>query len=518
MLKKAIISKKNFDAVILDLDGVITSTATTHARAWKMMFDSYLIERSERTGEQFYPMDIHQDYLQYIDGRSRYDGADAFLKSRNIHIGFGSPDDPPGNETVCGLANQKNNLYHLLLDKEGVTVFKDTVSRILEWRQQGIYTGVISASKNCREVLKAAELLNLFDIIIDGNVAEKFDIKGKPAPDMFLFALYRLEIPPSRAAMVEDAIAGIKAGKAGKFKCAIGIARQGNKDDLYNAGADIVVSSMDEISSVEQDIISLTPKKLPSALQEFQSITQTLKNRKCMLCLDYDGTLTPIVGKPEDAKLSDEMRSAIDQLSSKMTVSIISGRDREEVQKLVGLGNLFYAGSHGFDIHGPNGIDLIHSEAQRCLPSLDKAEVALRELSDIQGILIERKKFAIAIHYRLVDVKYFPDIESKARQLASHYHDLRMTLGKKIFELRPNVDWHKGKAVTWLKQKLLPNVTSGIIYLGDDITDEDAFKELLLTGDIGILIGDHKENTMARYQLNDIQEVYTFLEKLKNAF
>jgi len=504
----------NYEAVILDLDGVITRTAALHAKAWEIMFKDFLDTWMNDNNEQVEQFDIEQDYPEYIDGKPRYDGVRSFLDSRDIDLPEGSPDDSPDKQTICGLGNRKNELFHEQMEKEGVHVYDDTIDQIKQWKQKGLKIGVISASKNCKDILEVAEILELFDTRVDGVIAEEQNLDGKPAPDVFIQAAKNLDTQPEKAVIVEDALAGIQAGKEGEFGFLIGIARNIDADSLYNAGADLVVQTLGDLKSSNGKLS--TPESLPNALEYFQDITKDSGEREFAIFLDYDGTLTPIVQRPEDAKLSSEMQSVLQQLAKKFTVGIISGRDRQAVQDFVQLEELIYAGSHGFDIQGPNGLEMKHEQGKAALPSLDEAEKNLQSaLVDIEGAQIERKRFAIAVHYRNVSDQDSIDQLRKIcdNEIEKHDH-LKAGYGKKIIELKPDIDWDKGKALLWLLDALDLNPEQVIpIYIGDDLTDEDAFRELVDRG-IGILVGAHGEKTAARYQLSDVDEVEKYLKQL----
>ncbi|HFB62252.1 MAG TPA: beta-phosphoglucomutase family hydrolase, partial [Bacteroidetes bacterium] len=236
-----------FDAVIFDLDGVITRTATVHSHAWKRMFDGYLRKHAEKTGEPFREF-TQEDYLAYVDGKPRYDGVQSFLQSRGINIPFGTPEDAPDKETVCGLGNKKNEAFNEVLRNEGVETYPSTVALMKELRNKGLRVGVASSSKNCEAVLKAAGLEHLVETRVDGVVSAVLKLKGKPAPDIFLTAARNLGVKPHRAVVVEDAVSGVAAGKNGNFGLVLGIAREGNAQALKANGADLVVSDLEEIS------------------------------------------------------------------------------------------------------------------------------------------------------------------------------------------------------------------------------------------------------------------------------
>lgn len=239
-----------FDAVIFDMDGVITKTALTHAAAWKKMFDEYLIKREVEHGEKFVEFTHAGDYLPYVDGKPRYKGVASFLESRNIDIPFGDPSDEAGKETCCGLGNGKNNAFNEVLDKEGVEVYPSTVSMLEELKKAGIKLGVASSSKNCKPVLERVDLLDVFEARVDGVVSADLGLSGKPEPDIFTTACDIVKADYSKSIVVEDAVSGVQAGVKGNFGLTIGIARENNTKELEAAGAHIVVEDLEEINGL----------------------------------------------------------------------------------------------------------------------------------------------------------------------------------------------------------------------------------------------------------------------------
>ena len=241
------IDPRDFDAVLFDLDGVLTQTAKIHAACWKEMFDDYLKSRSEREGEGFRPFDIDSDYKLHVDGKPRDDGVRDFLRSRDVELAEGQASDPPGEETVQGLGNRKNELVNQAIALRGVESFADSVTLVRRLRENGIRTAVVSSSRNCEPVLRAAGIVDLFELWVDGGVATRLGLAGKPAPDTFLEAARELGVAPGRAVVVEDAIAGVQAGRAGKFGLVVGVDREGAPEALRQAGADIVVGDLSTI-------------------------------------------------------------------------------------------------------------------------------------------------------------------------------------------------------------------------------------------------------------------------------
>ena len=232
-----------YEAVLLDLDGVLTATARVHAAAWTRMFDDYLARRTATRGEPFRAFGP-RDYAQHVDGRPRYDGVRAFLASRGIALPDGAPDDPPGSETVCGLGNRKNALFLETLKIEGADVIAGTMAVVRHLRGHGVRTAVVSSSRSCAAILNAAGIADLFEVRVDGVVAERRGLAGKPSPDTFLHAARALRVAPARAAVVEDAIAGVAAARAGGFALVVGIDRAGAPGDLIRAGAHRVVTDL----------------------------------------------------------------------------------------------------------------------------------------------------------------------------------------------------------------------------------------------------------------------------------
>ena len=246
---KYAITRDQYDAVLLDLDGVITDTASVHAACWKQMFDQYLQKRATQRGEAFRPFDIATDYRLYVDGKPRYDGVRDFLASRGIQLPEGNPDDPPQAETVDGLGNRKNELVNKIIEDEGVESFEGSVELIHQLRGKGFKMAVVTSSQNCTAVLRAAKLEHCFDVQVDGDVIHAQHLAGKPAPDTFLTAAKLLGVEPSRAVVIEDALSGVEAGFNGNFGLVIGVARKGNADELPQHGAHLVVSDLGELVS-----------------------------------------------------------------------------------------------------------------------------------------------------------------------------------------------------------------------------------------------------------------------------
>jgi beta-phosphoglucomutase family hydrolase len=244
---KDAITRDQYDAVLLDLDGVITDTASIHAACWKQMFDEYLLKRTTLRGEVFRPFDIATDYRLYVDGKPRFDGVRDFLISRGIKLPEGSMDDTPEAETVGGLGNRKNDLVNKIIEENGVEPYEGSVKLIHQLRRRGFKIAVVTSSQNCTVVLKAAKLEDFFDVQVDGNMIHAQHLAGKPAPDTFLTAARLLGVEPTRSVVIEDAISGVEAGSAGNFGLVIGVARKGNAEELQQHGAHLVVNDLGKL-------------------------------------------------------------------------------------------------------------------------------------------------------------------------------------------------------------------------------------------------------------------------------
>ncbi len=234
-------------ACLFDLDGVITRTAVVHARAWKDMFDEFLRQRSERTGEPFVPFDPRADYEKYVDGKPRADGTRSFLASRGIELPQGDPDDDPGAPTVNGLGNRKNQALLERIAADGVQVYDGSVRYLHAVRAAGVRTALVSSSANTVEILRVTGLADLFEARIDGLVARERGLPGKPAPDTFLAGAAELGVGAHEAVVFEDALAGVEAGRAGGFALVVGVDRVGQADALREHGADVVVEDLAEL-------------------------------------------------------------------------------------------------------------------------------------------------------------------------------------------------------------------------------------------------------------------------------
>jgi trehalose-phosphatase len=330
--------------------------------------------------------------------------------------------------------------------------------------------------------------------------------------------LIKLDTFPERVLAVTDCPSAIPALQKAGLAMVVGIRREGmSRKEMFELGVDYVAHSVEEINIVQGigETFRFT-QDLPGAFQFLKGGAYPLFQKNPVFFFDYDGTLAPIVNEPEKAYLKPSVRSLLNQLSDHYPVAIVSGRDLRDVREFVQLDHLIYAGSHGFRIAGPGGISWTHSEAEKTFPLLDRVEKHLKkQFSDHQGILVERKYSAIAIHYRNAPKNSFKKINQVADNIVRESPDLKKSRGKKIIEIKPSFDWNKGKAVEWILRKMgyadpqqyLP------VYLGDDTTDEDAFRVLADHG-TSILVGDHGRISAADMQLRDTGQVEEILHVL----
>jgi len=487
----AAMQQRRLDAVLFDMDGVVTDTAPAHASAWKRLFDTFLEERARARGEPFVPFDARADYREHVDGRPRLDGIRTFLAARGIELPEGGPDDDPAAETVHALGRRKNRYFREWLEANRVRRFPGTIALIGDLRRAGIRCAVFTSSRNAEAVLESAGVAGLFDVKVDGNAMAEKGLPGKPDP------------------------AGVEAGRRGGFALVVGVDRGRYGKALGGHGADLVVRDLGELRlDAEGGLTVNTLATVPLVWEREQAILDRLHERTPVVFLDYDGTLTPIVEDHTKAVLAGPMRAQLAELARHFTVAVVSGRDVDALRPLIGLDALYYAGSHGFEISGPGGWHETLGKGEDALPELDEAERALCEALDgIEGHAVERKRFSIAIHYRRAAEGDVARIEQAVDRVAAHHPRLRKGLGKKVFRLQPDVDWDKGHAVLWLLERLgldRPGVVP--VYVGDDVTDEDAFRVLADRGLAVVVRGeDDSRATAARFALEDPEDVRRFL-------
>ena len=369
-----------------------------------------------------------------------------------------------------------------------------------------IKTAIVTAGPNGSELLNSLGLSKVFANLVAG------------APEPYLKAAQLLKTPPERATIFASTQTGLQAAREGNFGVIVFFNQLTSPSALKTNGTEVIVVDLCELPiRTENGLLKRNTIGLPSGLVHFQDISRNFHDKSAVVFLDYDGTLTPIVDRPDLAILSEHTRETLRQLAKHCTVGVISGRDRQNVQQLVNVDSLIYAGSHGFDISGPKFLNMHHQMGAPFLPVLDQVEASLHEqLDSIVGILIERKKYSVAVHYRLVGSQDLEAVRTTIEAVVSQHPDIRTIHGKKLYDLQPRIDWDKGKALFWLMQALNISPEQAIpFFLGDDLTDEDAFRTLQ-DGGIGIIVEDTARFTYATYRLNNPQEVDQFLRNLTN--
>ncbi|MGV0992165.1 MAG: trehalose-phosphatase [Mycobacterium sp.] len=508
------IDPRYHDAVLFDLDGIITDTATLHAAAWRELFDSYLGGRAASPAENHNPFS-DEDYRHFIDGKPRYDGVRDFLTSRGITLPWGDDSDGPDAETVCGLGNRKQVLFRAKV-AVGVPVFESTVALARRLRNAGVRIAVISASRNCALVLESAGLTDLFPIRVDGVVAAELGLAGKPDPAILLEAAGRLGVRPGRAVVVEDAEAGVAAARAGGFGLVLGVDRTGQSSAaLSDCGADVVIG---DLADVAVRTIDRRMSVLPDALLSFEQIAGVSSARRPAFFFDFDGTLSDIVDEPDAATLVPGADAALRSLAALYPVAVLSGRGLDDIRERIGIPGLWYAGSHGFEMVAPDGTYHHNETAAQAVPLLDLAAAELIErLSSIPGVVVEHKRYAVAVHFRNAAAGAAATVTAAVHD-AGRRHGLRVTSGRMVVELRPNLDWDKGRTLEWIAGEVDGTESLLPIFIGDDLTDEDAFDAVLHDG-IGIVVQhteDGDRSTAARFALADPDHVREFLERMVN--
>ena len=514
--QRVTIDPRYHDGVLFDLDGVITDTAAIHQAAWARMFDDYLGGRPSSPAENHDPF-TPGDYRHFIDGKPRYDGVRDFLASRGVALPWGTASDMftgyGSAETVCGLGNRKQDLFTAQI-ADGVPVFESTVALVRRLKDAGVRVGVFSASRNCRTVLESAGIDGLFEVRVDGVVASELGLPGKPDPAMLLEAARRLGVRPGRAAVVEDAEAGVSAGRAGGFGLVIGVDRAGETAAaLAERGADVVIG---DLAEVQVRGIDRRMSSLPDALASFGQLAGVVSARRPAIFFDFDGTLSEIVDQPGAAALVSGADKALRSLAALYPVAVLSGRDLADVQTRVGIPGLWYAGSHGFEMVGPDGTYHRNETAAQAIPVLADAVAELAgRLASIPGVEVEHKTYAVAVHYRNAAPEAAAPVTAAVHDVGNR-SGLKVTSGRKVVELRPDLDWDKGSTLEWIADQMTGEEPLLPIFIGDDLTDEDGFDAVLHDG-VGIVVRhteDGDRATAARFCLESPDQVRQFIERM----
>ncbi len=506
-----IIDARVYDAVIFGLDGVLTDTAPLHARAWEMLFERFFRERAARHGENHAPF-TDDDYLRFMVGKEPYDAVAGFLSARGFPLCQGASSDA-GNDTVRGLGDCQQQLFRQQLDEN--TVFRSTVTLVRKLQSVGVKTAIFSASVDCVQVLRAAALDHLFSVVVDGPAFDPRRYPGKPDPAILAEAARRLGVPVQRAVVVDSAEDGVAAAHSGGFGLVIGVDRIGHGEKLLHCGADAVVDNLADVD-VPTDFRRLSA--LPNALESYGQLTGVARFRPVIGFVDFDGTLAPITADPDTATMVNGAAEALTHLAAHCPVVIISERDLDDIRSRVGLPGIWYAGNHGFEVMAPDGAYHVSETAAAAVSAIERTAAQLRAtLAHLPGILVEQRRFAVAVHYRDVPPERVGDVLASIRRLA-RWEGLMITSGRKRLELRPDVGWDTGTTVSWILQKVDGNGDLLPIYIGDDLTDEAGFDVVRLDG-IGIVVrhGEHGDRrSAANFALDSPQQVCELIRRGAN--
>ncbi|WP_326545360.1 trehalose-phosphatase [Mycolicibacterium sp. ND9-15] len=498
------------DAVIFDLDGVVTDTAAIDKAAWKAMFDDFLTRRP--AGDAVEHLEFTDaDYRDFAEGKPQLDGIAALLKSRGISLPLGTESDD-GAATVCGLRNRLHNLV-IEMTAHQVPIFVSTVGLVRQLRAADIATGVFSSARNCKEVLRSAGLSDLFTACVDEGLASEAPFGGHQHAAVLPEVARQLGVPPARCVVVDDDAAGVAAGRDGGFVLVIGVDRNGDGAALLQCGADVVVRDLVEVT-VRGGYHRLSATA--DALQSYSQIAPLADMRQPAVLLDFDGTISEIVNDPDAAKLVPEAGEVLKSLAALCPVAVISGRSLEDIRSRVGVPGIWYAGSHGFEMVDPDGSLHRNDAGAQAIHTLDEATEELRNrLAGVDGLVVENKRFSVAVHYRNVAPELVDGVVAAVRT-AGQRHKLRVSGGRKVIELRPDVDWDTGKTLEWILDQIDGTRPLLPIYIGDDLTDEDAFDAVRHKG-IGVAVRNAESGdrpSAARFALENPNVVCRFLDRL----
>ena len=392
------------------------------------------------------------------------------------------------------------NLGVVLADADGV-LFESTINLVRKLLDVGVVTAVYASRPGGQQLLKAAGIDDLFGVCVD----------GVPAAAL-VEATRELGVRPGRSVVIDDAGAGIAAAYDGGFALVIGVDRAGHADRLLGCGADVVVVDPGDVAVRASDRrISL----LPDAVESYGQIVGVLGAREPVLFVDYDGTLSPIVADPSAATLVDGAAKALESMASQCPVAILSGRDLADIRTRVVIPGIWYAGSHGFELTEPDGTYHENDAAAAAVGVLERAAAELVEsLAEVPGVRVEHKRFAVAVHYRQVAPEHIGEIVSATHKVGQR-DGLRVTNGRMLVELRPDIDWDKGTTLAWIRDRIDAAGSLLPIYIGDDLTDEDAFDAVQFDG-IGIVVRhdeDSDRKTAARFALQSPDQVREFIQR-----
>lgn len=436
------IDRRYHDAVIVGLDNVVDKATRVHAAAWTKFLDDYLTRRPQRTGEDHCPL-THDDYRRFLAGKP--DGVADFLAARGIRLPPGSPTDLT-DDTVYGLQNLERQTFLQLLNT-GVPEGKSIASFARRLQVAGVRVAAHTSHRNYGHTLDATGLAEVFAVFVDGAVTAELGLPAEPNPAGLIETAKRLGANPGRCVVIDSCQTGLRAGRNGGFALVIAVDAHGDAENLLSSGADAVVADLAAVTVGSGDAAIST---IPDALQVYSQLKRLLTGRRPAVFLDFDGTLSDIVERPEAATLVDGAAEALRALAAQCPVAVISGRDLADVRNRVKVDGLWLAGSHGFELVAPDGSHHQNAAATAAIDGLAEAAAQLADaLREIAGAVVEHKRFAVAVHYRNVADDSVDNLIAAVRRLG-HAAGLRVTTGRKVVELRPDIAWDKGKALETL--------------------------------------------------------------------
>jgi len=493
-----VIDPRYHDAVIFDLDSVLTGAASVQRAAWASLFDDYLVRQPAREDGDHRPF-TEDDYWQLVDGKPRPDGVADFLASRGISLPRGVPSDT-NDGTICGLANRLKHLCADLLDRE-VPCFGAMVSLARKLRDIEITAAAAHTNiPGSQPMSKVAGVDSLLDVFVGGTADEGISTAAARA----------LGAHHHRTVVVGDAEPGLSAGRDAGFALVIGIDRTGNADELIQQGADVVVADLADIAVRTGD---KRMSEIPNALKAYGQLAEIAIGRESMLFLNYDVALSQILSDTGAVALADKAARALGSLAQVSPVVVI-GDDPTAIRDRVGIPGLWYAGSNGLELVGPDGHRREHEAGAAAAPILADAAEQLREiLGRIPGMRMVHDRFAVAVHYQEVASEHIGEIIATMRRLGQR-SKLRVTSGPRLIQLLPYVDWGQGTRLAWIRSLIDESKSMVPIYIGGDLTDEDAFEAVQLGG-VGIALrhgNDADRRTAARFALDSPDEVRQALE------